>query len=158
MKYLEQRIEELEKEILKLKAKVVSLECKNDYLYNSKKEDTSHYLNNYPPYPTVDVKKVYPDANKNIWCPPYPEIVGSWDDVSKNSEVPNPDYVDSSDLPVYYPPANPEDVIEGNSMEPTDEYGFKLNYDKMDKDFLEWLNGKNKKLKHFRKRRKQKDA
>lgn len=61
MKYLEQRIEELEKEMQEIK---------------------NH----------LDI------------LPPYPSILGSWD--------PNPDYVDSDDLPIYYPPANPEDVLK----------------------------------------------
>jgi hypothetical protein len=130
MKYLEQRVEELEKEILKLKARIISLECKQDYLYS--------------PLPSANDTK---DLKENIWCPPYPEIIGSWDDAPTNINwgFPNLDYKDSSDLPTYYPPANPKDVLEESTNEPTDDCGFKMNYDKMDKDFLEWLATEDKK-------------
>ena len=99
MKYLEQRIEELEKEILKLKSKFISLECKYDHLYNCKTEDTSKYLNNYP-------------NAEEPWYPPYPDIMGSWNDTpidTKNWEFPS---INSFDSSTYYPPANPEDVLE----------------------------------------------
>ena len=97
MKYLEQRVEDLEREVQELKVK----------LFQKEFEET-----------------------KNSWKEtPYPNIWSSWDEI-----------LDSSDIPAYYPPANSEDVIEEN----VNEYGFKLNYeynfDKTDKDYLEWLN------------------
>lgn len=116
MKYLEQRVEELEQEVQELKIKLFQKEfkeAKHDYIYN---------------HPNMTLLS---QPNSETAFPPYPNILGSWD--------PNPDYVDSTDLPTHYPPANPEDIIKEN----TDEYGFKLNYesnfDKMDKDFLKWL-------------------
>jgi hypothetical protein len=166
MKYVEQRLEELEREILKLKAKVIKMECERDYLYDCDKNDTSHYLYNYPPYPSVNIMsepdletafaspfdKTKMEQNplntvtvdtkntNDVFDPPYPNIVGSWDK--------NLDYVDSFDLPTYYPPTNPEDVLDENKS------GFKTDsnttpirpwsptYDKMDKDFLEWMKAK----------------
>ena len=71
MKYLEQRVEYLEKQVQELKVKLFQKEF---------------------------------EENKNSWKEtPYPNIWSSWDDIL--------DYIDSSDLPAYYPPANPEDVI-----------------------------------------------
>jgi hypothetical protein len=167
MKYLEQRVEELEREMLRLKAKIISLECKHDHLYNSNIEDTSKYLNNYPPYSgvnlmsepdlettfaspwdcseaekksldTITIKKSSAIDDSTYYHPEYPNVLGSWD--------PTPDYVDSTDIPTYYPPANPEDVLNENESgfkkgyNPEPIRPWKSDYDKMDKDFLEWLN------------------
>ena len=92
MKYLEQRVEDLEKEVQELKIKLFQKEfkeTKHDYMYN--------YSN----------MTLLSETKSEADFPPYPNILGSWD--------PNPDHVDSTDLPTYYPPANPEDVIEDNN-------------------------------------------
>lgn len=76
-----------------------------------------------PTHSDSDLENIYTDLQNLAFegCPPYPDIIDSWD-------------------------KNPDDVV--------DEYGYKLNYkpetvttwgftsefDKMDKDFLEWLN------------------
>jgi hypothetical protein len=127
MKYIEQRIEELEKQVQELKIKLFQKEfkeAKHDYIYN---------------HPNMTLLS---QPNSETAFPPYPNILGSWD--------PNPDYVDSTDLPTYYPPANPEDVIEESASEyefkmncpdyPTIVEKSKLNFDKMDKDFLNYMN------------------
>ena len=137
MKYLEQRVDELERELSLLKAKF-------------KLNDTSKYLNNYPknidPYkiddymynPSVNLMSE-PDLDTAFASPwdnqldtftfklssmvddtllncakipdsEYPDIIGSWDDNRTNKE----------------------DIIT--------TWGFVSEFDKNDKDFLEYLN------------------
>lgn len=154
-KYLEQRIEQLEQEVSLLKAKIRLNDTK----------DTSRYLNNYPKYnpykdyiynsslnlmstpdletafassfdksnfeksplvsittPTnLDTQPYYistesnhlPSLDSNF--PPYPDIWGSWDE------------------------KNPEDIISENPQSTIPDWGVTFEFDKMDKDFLEWL-------------------
>jgi len=110
MKYLEQRVEELELEVKLLKAK-------------NKLNDTSSYLNNYPPYndpnkedymynpsinlmsePDLETDFSSPwDSSEKIKCPLNPIMVSLSSSISDNAIL-NSDYVDSSDLPQCYPP------------------------------------------------------
>lgn len=150
MKYIEQRIEELEKEVNLLKAK-------------NKLNSTSHYLtNNYPPYNNPNDKDYIYNPSVNLMSEPDLEtaFASPWDysDMVKNpldtitvklssiidDTLPSCNYTDPSDSPYYHPEypnilgsweenANPEDVLKEN------------NYDKMDKDFLVWWSKDNKK-------------
>ena len=119
MKYLEQRVEELELEVKLLKAKNKLEETKGkDYMYNH----SSMTLLSKPD-------------------PEYPNIIGSWDDCCKSNIKEWASFNQESNIPPY-----PGDVMDENV---TDDYGFKMNYeepittwgfvskyDKMDKDFL----------------------
>lgn len=163
MKYLEQRVDELEKEVNLLKAK-------------NKLNSTSYYLNNYPTYnnpnekdyvynpsvnlmskPDLETAFASPwDSSEGIKCPLNPIMV-SLSSTLVDNFLPNLNYVDSSDIPYYYPDypnvlgswddKSFNDVINEDVI---DEYGFKMNhdkpiytswgfeskFDKMDKDFL----------------------
>ena len=131
-KYLEQRVEELELEVKLLRAKIKLNDTK----------DTSKYLNNYPKYdplksyspsdgfmynsssnldtafaspfdpltPAVNLETI---THLDSDFPPYPDILDSWDN-------------------------NPDDIIEEESST-IPNWGFVSEFDKMDKDFLEWL-------------------
>jgi hypothetical protein len=139
MKYLEQRIEELEKEVNLLKAK-------------NKLNDTSRYLNNYPPYNNPNSPDyMYNHSNTTLLSESgLGTYTGHfWDssELEKNPldtvTVNLSSIVDDS---TYYHPEYPNILGSwDNSINETDEYGFKMNYDKMDKDFLEWLSKDNKK-------------
>jgi hypothetical protein len=109
MKYIEQRVEELEKEVKLLNAK-------------NKLNDTSSYLNNYPPYNSPNSPDYMYNPSMNLMSVPDLEtaFASPWDssEFEKNSldtitvnlssiandNFINPDYVDSSDIPQYYPP------------------------------------------------------
>jgi hypothetical protein len=109
MKYLEQRVEELEKEVKLLNAK-------------NKLNDTSSYLNNYPPYNNPNSPDYMYNPSMNLMSVPDLEtaFASPWDssEFEKNSldtitvnlssiandNFINSDYVDSSDIPQYYPP------------------------------------------------------
>ena len=119
-KYLEQRVEELELEVKLLRAKFKLEETKN--------KSTSSYLNNYPKYEPL--KTAYPqdtdymyNSHVNLMSepdletdfPPYPHISGSWDKI------------------------NPQDVISVDTNTAIPDWGFVSEFDKMDKDFLEWI-------------------
>jgi hypothetical protein len=108
MKYLEQRVEELEKEVTLLKAKNKLEKNKSkDYMYNHSKLD-----------------------------PDYPNIIGSWDDFDKGTcfnqknnmpFYPN-DVIDQNVTDDY--------GFKMNYEEPITNWRFESKYDKMDKDFL----------------------
>jgi hypothetical protein len=162
MKYIEQRVEELEKEVNLLKAK-------------NKLNDTSRYLNNYKSYNNPNDKDYIYNPSVNLMSEPDLETSFGhfWDssDLEKNpldtvtvnlssiveDSIQNPNYLDSfynpSDLPEYCPPypnfiSSWNDSIKSEDViNETNEYEFKSNYDKMDKDFLEWLSKNNKKPK-----------
>ena len=117
-KYLEQRVEELELEVKLLRAKIKLNEPNG----------TSKYINNYPKYDPL--KSVYnpnndymyessatltPEQDSETSLPPYPDILGSW--VEKN----------------------PLDVISEKNPSTIPEWGPLSEFDKMDKDFLEWI-------------------
>jgi len=180
MKYIEQRLKNLEKELSLLKAKFKLEETKTTGFVNKHpirlgNKDTSHYLNNYPPYNDTNKEDymytdsvLYPldPAPMTFWdglekfdeCEknPLDTINANLSSLSENLNVPNSDYVDSSDLPEYYPPypnffsswdeKSFNDVVNENVL---DDCGFKMNYekpiatwgfaskfDKMDKEFL----------------------
>jgi hypothetical protein len=118
-KYLEQRVEELELEVKLLRAKFK--------LEETKSKSTSSYLNNYPKYDPF--KTAYPpdkdymhnshvnlmsEADLETAFPPYPTILGSWDGI------------------------NPDDIIREDEQ-PITSWGFESEFDKMYKDFLEWI-------------------
>lgn len=109
MKYLEQRVEELEKEVNLLKAKI-------------KLNDTSSYLNNYPPYNDRDKKDyMYDHSNKTLLSESGLGTYVShfWDssELEKNpldtittklssifEDTPDGcNYIDASDMPYYHP-------------------------------------------------------
>jgi hypothetical protein len=128
MKYLEQRVEELELEIKLLKAK-------------NKLNDTSSYLNNYPPYKDPNKEDyMYNDPNITLFSESKLESSNNhfWDysELEKNpldtitenlssiedDNFPNTDYVIFSDLPEYYPPypnilSSWDDTIYSNPIE-----------------------------------------
>jgi hypothetical protein len=205
MKYLEQRIQELELEVKLLKAK-------------NKLNDTSSYLNNYPPYNnpnspdymynhsdttllsaesdlettfaspwdtsekfacSIDTIKVglsstvddtssnsnYIDSSDLPQCyPPYPEIIGSYDNFDWNTMKDWASFNQTDEIPPYpghyntnflKEDKNFNDVINENVI---DDYGFKMNddvitswgfksdFDKQDRDFLAYLNSTEKKI------------
>lgn len=132
-KFLEQRVEELELEVKLLRAKIKLSETK----------DTSKYLNNYTKHepfkdymynssstlisePELETAFASLDAVVKLESithldsdfPPYPDIWGSWDD--KN-------------------PKNPLDVISEENPPAIPDWGGTSEFDKTDKDFLEWL-------------------
>jgi hypothetical protein len=150
-KYLEQRVDELEVEVNLLKAKLKLNETKDtskyinqypkhdqfkDYIYNCSINlmsepdfetafpspfDQSEFEKN--PLSTVTVKQpTHSDDTLNSYknlsfddYPPYPDILGSYD-------------------------SNLEDVVIINEdITPITPWGFVSEFDKMDKDFLEWL-------------------
>jgi len=121
MKNLEQRVEELEKELALVRAKIKLQET------SFKKEDVSHYpMSNYPPSPDWRNKEINDytfnssvnlmsepdlettfaspwDYSENIECPLNPIMVSLSSTLTDNF-LPNSNYVDSSNLPEYYPP------------------------------------------------------
>jgi hypothetical protein len=166
MKYLEQRVEELEKEVNLLKAK-------------NKLNDTSSYLNNYPPYNNPNSPDyMYNDPSLTLLSEPDFEtsFASPWDSSDTEKQPLNTITLKTSSIvddtiisdilnnidAFEYPniigswddkPFN--DVINENV---TDEYGFKMNddvitswgfeseFDKQDKDFLKYLNSTEKKI------------
>lgn len=144
MMYLEQRVNELEKEVALLKAKNTLEKTRTtglitkaqDYMFNpsinlmsepdletsfSSAWDKLHIEKNYLDTISCNLSSLVSDSEISN----YPDIIGSWDDETYTNEP------------------------------PTDEYGFKLNdddmitpwkiplnFDNMDKRFLDWLNSK----------------
>jgi hypothetical protein len=102
MKYLEQRVEELELEVKLLKAK-------------NKLNDTSGYLNNYPPYndPNKEdymynhldmslLSGVNIDSSDLPQCyPPYPDIIGSYDNFDWNTSKDWASFNQTDEIPPY---------------------------------------------------------
>ena len=149
-KNVEQRVEELEKEVKFLKTK-------------NKLNDTSIYLKNYPEYnnpnekdyvynlgvnlmskPDLETSFASPwDSPEEITCPLNPVRVGL-SSTTTDSLLPNPNYVDSFDIPSYYPEyPNIIGSWDDNPKELIDEYGFKMNYEPQ---FLKYLNFTEKKI------------
>ena len=159
MKYIEEKIKELEKEVALLKAKNKLEQIKtSDCMYNSSINllsepdletsfasswDSSEIYKNPLDTVTVNLSSTTEDnLPHNLDCvdtpyyyPDYPNVIGSWDDCNW----------DTSKVPPY-----PGHEIKENL---TDEYGFNMNYeepinswkftsdfDKEDKRFLEYLN------------------
>jgi hypothetical protein len=122
MKYLEQRVDELEKEVNLLKAK--NKLSDTSYMYNHSNMtllsesglgtftghiwDSSELEKNPLDTITVNLSSIADDST--YYHPEYPNILGSWDDKPST-------------------------------------WGFNSEFDKMDKDFLEWSSKVNKKPK-----------
>jgi hypothetical protein len=102
MKYLEQRVEELELEVKLLKAK-------------NKLNDTSDYLNNYPPYNNPN-KEDYMYNHSNITLlsgvnldssdlpqcyPPYPDVIGSYDNFDWSTSKDWASFNQTDEIPPY---------------------------------------------------------
>jgi hypothetical protein len=166
MKYLEQRVEELELEVKLLKAK-------------NKLNDTSSYLNNYPPYDNKNkLDYMYNDPSLTLLSEPDFEtsFASPWDSSDTEKQPLNTitlktssiaddtiisDILNNIDAFEYpniigsWDDKSFNDVINENV---TDEYGFKMNddvitswgfeseFDKQDKNFLEHLNSTEKKI------------
>jgi hypothetical protein len=97
MKYLEQRVKELELEVKLLKAKNKLEETKKlDYLFSHSDQEfiTKFGLESTFASPW--------DYSENIECPLNPIMVSLSSTLTDNF-LPNSNYVDSSDLPEYYP-------------------------------------------------------
>jgi hypothetical protein len=126
MKYLEQRVEELELEVKLLKAKNKLEETTgfvNKHPIRVKNNDTSCCLNNYPSSENPNIHDyMYNHSNMTLLSEPELEtsfaspydyferikcplnsIVTSLSSILDDT-LPNTDYVDSSDLPQCYPP------------------------------------------------------
>lgn len=190
MKNIEQRVEELEKELALVKAKFKLQETKTTGFVNKQpirleKKDTSFYLkSNYPPSPDWRNKEINdymfnpsvnlmsePDLETAFASPfdsseisknPLDTVTVNLSSIQVDNLILNPDYVDSSDTPYYFPDypnilGSWDDLDWDTSKVPpylgheikenvTDEYGFKMNYDTMDKDFLKHMNSIEKKI------------
>ena len=102
MKYLEQRVEELELEVKLLKAK-------------NKLNDTSRYFNNYPPYKDPNkedymynhldmslLSGVNVDSSDLPQCyPPYPDVIGSYDNFDWNTMKDWVSFNQTDEIPPY---------------------------------------------------------
>ena len=188
MKYLEQRIEELEREVKLLKAKNKLEETKLTGIL--KQNDVCNYLNHYPPAPDwknkeindymvnpsvnlmsepdletafaspwdsseiiknpLDTVTVYLSSTTNDtythlnytdctdcsglseYCPSYPDITGSWDNKNFNDVI-NENVTDDYGFKM-------------NHEEPITTWGFESEFDKQDKNFLNYLNSTEKKI------------
>ena len=156
-KYLEERVEALELEVKLLRSKI-KLDEKND---------TSKYLNNYKKYDPFKDYMYNPSVNlmsepdlETAFASPFDktEINKSpLNSISSNSELKiDPFYVSdlkvklSSKLDFDFPTypdfigswdddKNPVDIIAEENNEAITSWGFVSEFDKMDKDFLEWL-------------------
>jgi len=160
-KYLEQRVEQLELEINLLKAKFK--------LEETKSKSTSSYLNNYPKY---DPFKDYMHNSSENFMSPSPletSIASPFDNsvpdnfldtfsfknpVHSDADIENGSskqhYVSYDEYPEYPNiwgsfDANPEDVIteDQTTFAP---WGFVSEFDKMDKNFLDWIKIEGKRL------------
>ena len=105
--YLEERIEKLEQEIQELKVKLFQKQWKetpkpwesvaSDYLYNpsltilSEPDIETAFASPWDPseIPKNPLDTITFDAESvdDICCPPYPDIIGSWDDSISLSDV-----------------------------------------------------------------------
>jgi hypothetical protein len=163
MKYLEQRVEELEKELALVRAKIKLEETKTTGFVNKQpirvqKKDTSHYLkNNYPPSPDWRNKEINDytfNSSVNLMSEPDLEtaFASPWDssEMKKNpldtitlclsstisDTLYNHNYIDSSDLPQYIPPY--PDII-GSWDDKAYEGGLLSTFDTEDKNYSEYV-------------------
>ena len=138
MKYLEQRVDELENEVNLLKAK-------------NKLSDTSSYLNNYPPYNNPNSPDyMYNHSNVTLLSESgLGTFTGHiWDssELEKNPlDTITVNLSSIADDSTYYHPEYPN--VLGSWDDKPSAWGFNSEYDKMDKDFLEWSSKVNKKPK-----------
>ena len=134
MKYLEQRVEELELEIKLLKAKNKLEETKkHDYMYN-------HSSMTLLSEPDLETAFASPWDSSELYKNPLDTITVNLSSIVDDT-ISNSNYVDSYDLPEYYPPY--PDIISSWDEKPWDiDSGF----DKLDNDFLKFLNSTEKKI------------
>jgi hypothetical protein len=103
MKNLEQRVEELELEVKLLKAKNKLEKTKKlDYLFSHSDQEfiDQEFITKFG----LETTFASPwDYSENIECPLNPIMVSLSSTLTDNF-LPNSNYVDSSDLPEYYPP------------------------------------------------------
>jgi hypothetical protein len=148
MKYLEQRVEELEKEVKLLRAKIKLEETRttglitksNDYMYSeyinelSKPELETSFAAAYFNAPlftdnsdtiTFSLSSITLSASDSDF-PSHPLYSGSWDDESYSSLI-NKEHVDEYGFKL-----NESDILVA--------WGYPSNFDKSDKDFLNYLN------------------
>lgn len=145
MKYLEQRVEELELEVKLLKAKNKLKETKKlDYLFShSDQEFIDHEF---------ITKFGLETSNGHFWDSselqnnPLDTITVNLSSIADDN-IQNLNYVDSIDLPPDLPEYMPPypDIIGSWDDKPSD-WGVNSEFDKQDKNFLEYLNSIEKKI------------
>jgi hypothetical protein len=147
MKYLEQRVEELELEVKLLKAKNKLEETKKlDYLFSHSDQE---FITKFG----LETTFASPwDYSENIECPLNPIMVSLSSTLTDNF-LPNSNYVDSSDLPEYYPPypniISSWDDFDKNTMKDWVEFNQTDKippYPRHDEISLEHLNSTEKKI------------
>ena len=152
MKYLEQRVEELELEVKLLKAKNKLEETKKlDYLFSHSDQEfiNQEFITKFG----LETTFASPwDYSENIECPLNPIMVSLSSTLTDNF-LPNSNYVDSSDLPEYYPPypniISSWDDFDKNTMKDWVEFDHTDKippYPRHDKISLEHLNSTEKKI------------
>jgi hypothetical protein len=152
MKYLEQRVEELELEVKLLKAKNKLEETKKiDYLFSHSDQEfiDQEFITKFGLETTFDSPW---DYSENIECPLNPVMV-SLSSTLMDNFLPNSNYVDSSDLPEYYPPypniISSWDDFDKNTMKDWVEFNQTDKippYPRHDEISLEHLNSTEKKI------------
>jgi len=152
MKYLEQRVEELELEVKLLKAKNKLEETKKiDYLFSHSDQEfiDQEFIAKFGLETTFDSPW---DYSENIECPLNPVMV-SLSSTLMDNFLPNSNYVDSSDLPEYYPPypniISSWDDFDKNTMKDWVEFNQTDKippYPRHDEISLEHLNSTEKKI------------
>jgi hypothetical protein len=152
MKYLEQRVEELELEVKLLKAKNKLEETKKlDYLFSHSDQEfiDQEFITKFG----LETTFASPwDYSENIECPLNPIMVSLSSTLTDNF-LPNSNYVDSSDLPEHYPPypniISSWDDFDKNTMKDWVEFNQTDKippYPKHDEISLEYLNSTEKKI------------
>ena len=156
MKYLEQRVEDLEKELALLK---IELQKTTEVDQNS---DTSSYLNNYPPYNNpnkqdymynhsdmalLSESNLQPSSSCNCWDPsdltknPVDTIASTLSLTLSDSEI-------FEEYPKYPSIVGSWDdgFNKNNEEATTTSWEFESKFDKQDTDFLTYLNSTEKKI------------
>ena len=134
MKYLDERVEDLELEVKLLKAKNKLEETKkNDYMYN-------HSNMTLLSEPNLETAFASPWDSSELYKNPLDTITVNLSSIVDDT-ISNSNYVDSYDLPEYCPPY--PNIIGSWDDKP---WGIDSGYDKLDKDFLEFLNSTEKKI------------
>jgi hypothetical protein len=152
MKYLEQRVEELELEVKLLKAKNKLEETKKiDYLFSHSDQEfiDQEFIRKFGLETTFDSPW---DYSENIECPLNPVMV-SLSSTLMDNFLPSSNYVDSSDLPEYYPPypniISSWDDLDKNTMKDWVEFNQTDKippYPRHGEISLEYLNSTEKKI------------
>jgi hypothetical protein len=152
MKNLEQRVEELELEVKLLKAKnKLEKTKKHDYLFSHSDQEfiDQEFITKFG----LETTFASPwDYSENIECPLNPIMVSLSSTLTDNF-LPNSNYVDSSDLPEYYPPypniISSWDDFDKNTMKDWVEFDHTDKippYPRHDEISLEHLNSTEKKI------------